>query len=357
MPVFIHTADLHLRKDRPERLKVFEHLIETAREKEADVLLSGDLFDSVFDANALRSDVRALQERLSPRKIFLIPGNHDAEAFDETMDYGENIVVLKEKPFTFINIGGLRIVGLPFQHSTKLSAILAEANLLPSDILLAHGTLFSREHPDLFLEVSDRKEEYFPIYSYEIEQLKTRYLALGHIHNSFFLKEVGRTTVCYPGSPLAVTNSETGRRHYAEVSIDGGEVVVEKKPIDVLPYIERETFFMFIGGEMAQQAELRRILKEKAHPQAKMFVDVKGYIGISEHDMNDIRKGLEIELAPLYAELRISNRTTSYKRLIESNNLVREFVRHLEDAEEEPEVKQRALELSLQAFDILSRRS
>lgn len=356
MPLFIHSADIHLRKDRPDRIEVFKHFVEEARKKSADILLCGDLFDTVSDANALRAEIRTIQKDLAPQRMFLIPGNHDAEAYDESLDYGENIVVLRDKPFSFFETDGLRIVGLPFQHSVKLSEILSENIIPPSDILLAHATLFMYGHPELYLEVAEKKEEYFPIHTSDVFRLKTRYLALGHIHGGFFLKEIEGTTLCYPGSPLPVDASETGKRFYAEVDFQERKASVRSVPIDILPYIEKETFFMFIGNEIGGQVELRRILKERAHRQAKMFVDVKGYVGIPEYEMNEMIKTLNMELAPEYAELHISNKTTSYRHLLESNPLVREFVRRLDAAEEEPDVKRRALELALQAFDTLSKR-
>ncbi|MCX7704469.1 MAG: metallophosphoesterase family protein [Planctomycetota bacterium] len=356
MVSFLHTADLHLRKDRQERLEVVEHLVNVAKTNGSHILMCGDLFDGVSDANALRASVRSIQERLSPQKILLIPGNHDCDAYGDNMDYGENIIILNRKPFSELEFEGLRIVGVPFQHSTGLQNILDEGGFPPSDILLLHGTLFLKEYPRLHLEVSERKEEYFPIYAHEISSLRTRYLALGHIHSDFFSERIDGTLVCYPGSPLPVTISEIGRRSCARLSFEGGQITVERLYVDVLPYIDRLEFSLFIGKELEGQAELRRLLKSRSNPQAKMVVELKGYIGLSEYDMNDIVQGLLLEFSQEYAELHINNRTVSYKSLVEGNPLVREFVKRLEGSDEDAAVKQKSLELALQVFDELLRR-
>jgi len=356
MAQFIHTADLHLRKDRQERLLVFEYLVKLAKENNAHLLICGDLFDSDSDANALRASVRSIQENLSPQKAFLIPGNHDSGSYDESFDYGENIIIMNQKPFSSLQIDGVRVLGIPFAHSTKMGDILEEGGVPFSDVILAHGTLFWETHPQLYIEITERKEDYFPIYVHEVSLLKTRYLAMGHAHSEFFNERINGTVVCYPGSPLPVTISEMGRRYCAKVTVEDDRIAVERVPIDVLPYIDRLEFSVLIGNELNGQAELRRILKERASLQSKMVVELKGYIGISEHDMNDIVQGLLIEFASEYAELHINNRTTSYRHLIENNPLIREFTRRLETSSEDASVKQRALELVLQVFDELSRR-
>ena len=62
----LYTSDVHLSSGKKERLKALENVLEKARSKKADILLiSGDLFDSGQEAEAIRPRLR---------KIFSSPG-------------------------------------------------------------------------------------------------------------------------------------------------------------------------------------------------------------------------------------------------------------------------------------------
>ena len=74
----IHTGDLHLIKEVDQRWGALVEVISQAKQETAEVLIiSGDLFDSDADAEALRIPLRAVFEE-AEFETLIIPGNHDA---------------------------------------------------------------------------------------------------------------------------------------------------------------------------------------------------------------------------------------------------------------------------------------
>ncbi|HEY7158863.1 MAG TPA: exonuclease subunit SbcD [Gemmataceae bacterium] len=99
----LHTADWHLadrlgRIDRTDDLRrAVERIAEYCRSEKVDVLLvAGDLFSELADANALRESIRHLQETFAPflrdgGTILTLTGNHDKENFCQTLRHAMNL--------------------------------------------------------------------------------------------------------------------------------------------------------------------------------------------------------------------------------------------------------------------------
>jgi DNA repair exonuclease SbcCD nuclease subunit len=89
----IHTADIHLTPDDPERMDALRTVLERAENNDVDVVtIGGDLFDSDVAAEQLRESLRELfSDRSYP--ILTIPGNHDADAFRSNLFFGESFTV------------------------------------------------------------------------------------------------------------------------------------------------------------------------------------------------------------------------------------------------------------------------
>lgn len=110
----LHTADLHLNTDAPETLEPFDTVLQTAEEEEVDLLtIGGDMFDSPEDASRLRTDVRDLCSG-PPFDIVPIPGNHDADIFEQGFDLGTDLETLREQPYGEATIDDVSVIGVPF---------------------------------------------------------------------------------------------------------------------------------------------------------------------------------------------------------------------------------------------------
>ena len=89
---FLHTADIHLKKNDQKRLQIFKWLIEKADQKKIDYfIIAGDLFDSDTDATELRPSLKKIFDR-AKTQFLVIPGNHDTGSFGEEYDYGQNVI-------------------------------------------------------------------------------------------------------------------------------------------------------------------------------------------------------------------------------------------------------------------------
>lgn len=83
----LHSGDLHLREDNPRTIEGLEEILTTADRKGVDlVTLSGDLFESAEDADALRPRMRELLQD-NPFDILSIPGNHDQDCYRDNIRY------------------------------------------------------------------------------------------------------------------------------------------------------------------------------------------------------------------------------------------------------------------------------
>src|SRR6056297_76958 len=124
----VHTADVHLRADAPERLEALEAVLDVAEDRDADVLtIGGDLFDRPDDVDELRSDLRNRLFSDRPFEIVLIPGNHDVAAFRGDLFFGDACtVVADEEHFgTWVDpSGSYKIVAIPYRETVTDDLLL-----------------------------------------------------------------------------------------------------------------------------------------------------------------------------------------------------------------------------------------
>ena len=160
----LHTADLHLAVNKPDTVETLDSLLETADYEGVDILtMGGDIFESPEDASRLRTKVRERCSNLS-FDIVAIPGNHDADVFEQSFDMGTKFKLLRNDPFGKVEYGDISIIGVPFRASLTpgLFSTLQDAGGANSiRILLLHCTL------DLGFGQSTAGDEaesrYFPI--------------------------------------------------------------------------------------------------------------------------------------------------------------------------------------------------
>lgn len=352
---FVHTSDLHLRDENEDWPEFLQWLLDKCMERDAALIVAGDFFDSKEESVRTREKVREIFDRSPEVAKFILSGNSDADAFPEGIDLGSEAHLLETPPYTARTYRDVEIVGFPFVHNSSLRSQLADYDAPEGPtVAIVHGTYFSKGTSVYFADVRERGDDYFPIYSSDLEDVGACYVALGHYHgehSSFVSREA---VVCYPGTPLALSGRETGIRTVvsAIVNTESREVDIERIPVPVGIYNIREEHEIFACFEEDTLEQMRNSLQHRADGRANMTVRLKGNIHLLERDMNDRLAALRKEFADKYARLTLRNETASYRSLIDQRPLVREYMARLAAMDNlDDETKARALELGLHAFD------
>lgn len=340
----LHTADLHLRSADDERWQGLLALAAAGVEQGVDALvIAGDLFDHDADAERLRGPLREVLSDTAFQTV-IIPGNHDAAAFQGGRHFGNRVKLLTD-PLVPLVIGNVHIHGLPFEpldSSRVLERLGAVAAVLDRDavnVLVYHGelldTFFSRN--DFGAEGDSR---YMPARLAFFDDLEVDYVLAGHFHSRFDIwplanKRKGRFV--YPGSPAAVTRRETGRR-MADLLEAGGdpqglaldthhyeEVIVELDPVQHTDPVGR----------------IRERLKG-LHPAARALLTVRGLFNGAACGLDEAE--LAAALEQLKASPRVAEAGGDYRdvRTVLEHDLFRDFSRRL-DAADLPEARKTAV--------------
>ena len=261
MPITIlHTSDTHLdipavkfQARRYERkkdfLKSFDTVIEYALKKQPNLFLhSGDLFDSLNPRNPVRAHVMGAFRKLYEKQIpvYIISGNHDVprarrHGVAPLLEYARAGFVYFFPDWETIQTDTIAIDNL----DVEISGLSFNPQLLPSEdplkqlsipgkgdvnLLLAHynveglrGT-FPHE-PDILLKSIPKN---------------LTYLAAGHNHE-FQKQQIGKTTICTPGSTEHVSFSEESHRKgfvWLEIDTDGvqqlKQISIETRPMKTI---------------------------------------------------------------------------------------------------------------------------
>jgi len=285
---FLQTSDVHLRSDRPERFRSLELVFQEAVARSADaVLIVGDLFDRVSDAAAARAFVRELVERIAPRPVVFLPGNHDPSCYDDGADYGANAVLLAEKPVSRTDVAGLKIVGIPYQHGrTGAECLIGVACDPRHTVLMVHGTLVDAA-PGFAGEGEDGS--YMPFTLSELFE-RCCYAALGHIHSGQrLLHREGERLAAYAGSPTATSRRELGPRSALLVDVESGAGVVAHERIALgTPYYERVEVACVPGNEEAAIDDLARRAAALRRPGVRVLARLGGVSTATEASLRSV---------------------------------------------------------------------
>jgi len=275
----LHTADLHLKKDKPETISALDKILQKAKSEKIDILtLGGDIFDTLEDANALRLELRNKFDN-NPFKIIAIPGNHDVGAYKEEFDFGTDFFIINEKPKT-IKEGNVAITAVPYQKTLSSEHIeLLQNNVMPNktNILLIHCTL------DIGFASGDfgnEEEDYCPVSKALLSSLGYDYILAGHFHKKAnIIKLNDKCTFVYPGSPVSHTTKEIGQRK--AVLLD-----LQKRSIDTITldsfYYDKKEIVLSPGKEDEYYSQLESWINSKKSDNCELEVIVKGFIKKSE---------------------------------------------------------------------------
>jgi len=229
----LHTSDLHLRTDTPERWEALELIVNKAKENSVDVLvICGDLFDSKEDAMKSYEKLRKIFSQASFQTLIL-PGNHDEKFYEDGLYLGNNVTIISSENNVF-EFGDVKIIAIPFKKeyssSKETIKIIHEANTYTShtkpNILLFHGELIAPFYePDDFGE----RGRYMPIDLNIFKSLNFQYILAGHFHTKLSILKASDKFFVYSGSPVSITKKERGKRkvNLLEVGKEPKELEIE----------------------------------------------------------------------------------------------------------------------------------
>jgi len=347
MSTIIHTSDVHLSLEYPERIEALENILSIADEKDADIVtIGGDLFESEVDAENLRSKLR---DRFSGRSydILVIPGNHDEKAFQEDLFFGENLQAKVNKPFEEVIISDeeIKIICLPYTNypDDDLLVSLKERDSFDgTEILLLHCSLDAPIHNRA---VGDESEErYFPISKSKLRELGFDYYLSGHYHNSHRIKISKKSTFVYPGTPSSVTKKETGPRKI--VILDTEKDNIDFQSLDTFHY-DNLSLEVFPGEEEQVLDEIEGWVKKRTDRNVEASISVSGHITLDETSFNQA-------LEEVSQGIPFSNQTMLVDRVLK-HPLFKSFKEKLEGREFENEkLEQEIWQRTIQVFSELS---
>jgi DNA repair exonuclease SbcCD nuclease subunit len=285
------TADLHLttRDLNPERYETLENLLLDLRSKGVETLIiAGDLFDASLQNYAEFERVcRHPENRVL--SITIIPGNHDPGI--SSRDFSAGNLTIIDTP-SLLDLDGRLFLLLPYQSGKTMGEEIEpfRDQLPPNEwVLIGHGdwTLGLRTPNPL------EPGTYMPLTRKDIGNYKPAHVFLGHIHAPM---EEGR--VHYPGSPLGLDITETGRRKYLiyDTTTDTVETPVVKSPV---LYFDESFIILPVEDEIAylRQRIKDRIqnwaLEPEEHSIAELRVKVRGYSA----DKSTVQKVIQEEFA------------------------------------------------------------
>lgn len=239
----LHTSDIHIGRKffylqekaddyRAQILRTFIKIADLAKDEQVKLLLiAGDLFDSNYMYGRAVASVQEIFRDLAAAGIAvcIFPGDHDS--FNDHSVYVSlhkppNVILLTKEnnthAFTDLDIS---IVGLNGNGSdTTENALNYDEELRKSKfkIGMAHGLFGDKRIADSGIAALDVDK---------VARLGLDYLAIGHDH-SFQEMRIGKTSVCYSGSPepLDIGQKSSGDVVLVSLQDDQG---VEIKPVHI----------------------------------------------------------------------------------------------------------------------------
>lgn len=294
--LIVHTSDLHLNFDRPETLETLQCILDTCREHSADLLtIGGDLFHRVKDVDALRPELRRIFSN-QDFDVIAIPGNHDIEAYDRNLDFGD-LKLITRQPLDTLSYDAVSIVGVPFTEEVSSELIENLQNALDPNkvnILLLHCTL------DLSYESLDFGEEerrsYFSVSSSLLSELGYDFILAGHLHKNFYRKDLeDGSKFVYPGSPMSLSRKEIGPRRVALIDTDAGSI---SSLVLNTPFYDLCRVNVRPGAETEALEGMQGWFDERSGQACKPLVEVTGFGEMDEVEfrnaLGEITAGAEV---------------------------------------------------------------
>jgi exonuclease SbcD len=323
MARLVHTADVHLHPDAPERRDALAAVLERAEALDADaVTIGGDCFEDEVAAERLRPELRSLfADR--PFPVVLIPGNHDRDAFEGDAFFGPAVRPATAEPFEQLALAAadIRLTAVPYTPTLSDDRLVALRDREPFDgldCLLVHCSL---EAPGATAEAGAGEEDatrYAPVTRSELAALEFDVVLAGHYHGANRVAlpndDGPDGTFVYPGTPASVTRSETGPRSFAVVD-DDATPIVQLDRLDAFHYDEL-SITVRPGGADDALATVSEHVERWDDREVDARIDVGGFVDRDEtefaaevaeasgdvpHD-NEVRSATPLLQHPIYRE-------------------------------------------------------
>ncbi|MDH5020342.1 metallophosphoesterase family protein [Halobacterium rubrum] len=344
----LHTADVHLTPDDPEREVALRTLLRRAEEADIDVVtIGGDLFDQPESMEQLRTDLRNDLFSDRPFDIVLIPGNHDIDAYRGDVFFGDACTVITEDPFSHWTAADedLRITGLPYRERPNDELLLSLQDREPFDgteVLLLHCSL---DAPFDDYETGDEDtRRYFPVTEDLLSELGFDYYLAGHYHSPHKVSFSTGAEFTYPGTPASTSTSETGQRRVSILDLAHG---IDFETLETHHYAARE-FTVTPGNEERLLGDVAGWADQHASDSAEASIHVDGFIEVDEDEFHE-------ELTAAAAPAAVTNETRSVEHVL-SHPLFRSFQEELQEMDWEEKTNEKVTDRTLEVFSQLSAR-
>ncbi|MEO0285527.1 MAG: metallophosphoesterase [candidate division WOR-3 bacterium] len=301
----IHTSDIHLHKEHPERFEALERVIEKTKELKGDYLvIAGDLFQDPESASELFTNLRTVFNGL-PFKVIVIPGNHDYTLYLTQRDFGNSAIVLNHENNIYQDIDfGVTFFTIPYSTTIvpetfhlNLAATTQKLSREFLNIFIYHGDL-----EEVVLRVRARSkvtgEETGKAFSvnlvYITKQGNINLVLAGHYHNAYGDFSFGDGgNFIYSGSPVSVTKSDQGVRSVNLVEIEDKRLKgFERVPLDT--YYYKSLAINLTGFEPDPVDAVTQRVREEFQKSGtvRLLFSVKGFLnrsisGIGEKDFSE----------------------------------------------------------------------
>jgi len=344
----LHTADIHLTPDAPERKRALKTLLKRAEDDGIDVItIAGDLFDNPEDMEQLRTDLR--NDLFSERsfEIVLIPGNHDIEAYRGDVFFGDACTVFTEDPFGHWTAPDedLRITALPYREQPDDELLLSlqdREQFDGTEVLLLHCSL---DAPFDDYETGDeRARRYFPVTEELLAELGFNYYLAGHYHSPHKVSFSTGAEFTYPGTPASTSTSETGQRR---VSILGSTDGLGFETLEAHHYASRQ-FTAVPGDESSLLDDIREWSEQHAIDYADASIRADGFVEMREDEFHE-------ELTAAAEPATVTNETRSVDHVL-SHPLFQSFKDELQRTDWNDETRENVTHRTLEVFSQLSAR-
>lgn len=334
------TADTHLSAEHPERREALEDVVRIGVEEAIDYLLiAGDMFDAGIDVDEVKTEIRDLFSD-NGFQTFVIPGNHDEDAFRDEDYFGDDIEVLSEQPFAQVDLGDVYLLAMPFverNFGESVDDLHAASDDEKVNVLMLHGTLSTTTG-----QVFGEESRYLPFTPEQLLATGADYVFAGHIHSSPTKRSFGADgcVFAYPGSPVSITTRETDRRGVwlFDTEEDGLREIV----VDSFHYLLEE-LDLSPGEAQAKLKDLDTHLAGRDLDNATLLVEPAGFVEMDEgtffEQLEAIVEGAGAE------EYRIKRDGVESAKTILDSELYQGFERKLEETEvDERNVRRIALQ-------------
>ncbi len=345
----LHTADIHLKEVGDKRWAAFEAIVDLAEKAGISVLvISGDMFDRDVDAERLKVAVRGVFHE-KPFRVAILPGNHDDRAIKEGEYFGERVTIL-DKPGQYVDVDEARLFGLPFEKGgaqevlSRLFSIKGKLKQNGANILLYHGELLDRRFDRGAFGDEEEAREYMPARLSFFDDLGFDYVLAGHFHTNFDVFTYEGGYFVYPGSPVAITRRETGRRGVNLFEVGGDP----KRRLLETHHVEAVQVRLSLSDRTHPVDRIASRL-EACHSMAEIHLTVSGYVDLEAMGKRetDFAEAIEALRTPQVASIQQTWRDVGE---ILQNDIYKRFAARLEATDLPDERKADVRDLVFDAF-------